>query len=61
MQQQNDYVDSVVKLGYNLGEMACSLRDKSMEIKMLIDIESVVELLEAKGYDNKNIMRYAKN
>lgn len=40
--QQNDYADSVVKPGDNLGETACSLRKRPMEIKTLIDIKSVV-------------------
>jgi methyl-accepting chemotaxis protein len=55
MQEQNDYVASIIELGDSLGEMAYNLRDRSMEIKMLIDMESVIEYLDTKGYTNENL------
>lgn len=60
MQQQTDYINSIVELSDKLGEMAYNLRDKSMEIKMLIDIESVIELLEDKGYTNEVLDEISK-
>ncbi len=60
MQQQTDYINSIVELSDNLGEMAYNLRDKSMEIKMLVDIESVIELLEEKGYTNEVLDEISK-
>jgi hypothetical protein len=60
MQQQTEYIDSIIRLGDNLGEMAYNLRDKSMEIKMLIDIESMIEYLDAKGYSNENLIEVCR-
>lgn len=57
MHSQNPYVDSIVKLINNLCEMAYNLRDKSMEIKMLIDIGFMIDHLDTQGYSNENIIK----
>jgi len=57
MQSQTPYVDSIIKLINNLYEMAYNLRDKSMEIKMLIDIGFLVDFLESEGYSNENLTK----
>lgn len=55
MHSQTPYVDSIVKLINNLCEMAYNLKDKSMEIKMLIDVGLLIDYLEAEGYNNDNL------
>ena len=56
LNNQNPYVDSIIALINKLNDMAFSLRDKSMEIKMLIDIGFVIDHLEKEGYSNENLI-----
>ncbi|HHW30736.1 MAG TPA: hypothetical protein GXX20_03545 [Clostridiaceae bacterium] len=56
MSNQNPYVDSLIKLVNNLCDMAYNLRDKSMEIKMLIDAGLLIDYLDAEGYSNDNLI-----
>lgn len=55
MQKQNPYVDSIINLINSLCDMAYNLRDKSMEIKMLVDIGVMKDYLEREGYNNDNL------
>jgi len=55
MHSQNPYADSILKLINNLYELAYTLRDKSMEIKMLIDIGFLIDYLNKEGYSNENL------
>ncbi|HHV95786.1 MAG TPA: hypothetical protein GXX37_04815 [Clostridiaceae bacterium] len=61
LQSQNPYVDSIIKHINNLYEMAYNLRDKSMEIKMLIDIGLLIDYLETEGYSNDNLINACRN
>jgi len=56
LNNQNPYVDSIIALINKLCDMAFSLRDRSMEIKMLIDIGFVIDHLEKEGYSNENLI-----
>lgn len=56
LHNQNPYVGSIIKLIDNLYEMAYNLRDKSMEIKMLIDAGQLVDFLENEGYSNDSLI-----
>ena len=55
LHNQNPYVDSIIALINKLCDMAFNLRDKSMEIKMLIDIGFIIDYLEKEGYSNDNL------
>ncbi len=57
MQNQAPYVESIINLINNLCGMVYSLRDKSMEIKMLIDAGLLVDYLEKEGYSNENLVK----
>jgi len=57
MHSQTPYVDSIIKLINNLYELAYNLRDKSMEIKMLIDIGFLIDFLNKEGYSNENLAK----
>lgn len=60
MHNQNPYVDSIIKLINTLCEMAYKLRDKSMEIKMLIDADLLIDYLETEGYSNENLINICR-
>lgn len=60
MHSQNSYVDSIIKLGSNIREMAYKLKDRSMEVKMLIDIELLIDYLETRGYSNDNLIEICR-
>ncbi|HHY36480.1 MAG TPA: methyl-accepting chemotaxis protein [Firmicutes bacterium] len=60
MRNQNAYADSIIKLGSRIWEMAHILKDRAMEIKMLIDIELVIDFLEKEGYSNDNLSRICR-
>lgn len=56
MRSQDPYVESLVKLVNNVSEMAFSLRDRIIEIKMLINIGMLIDYLEEKGYSNEKLV-----
>jgi len=60
MRNQNPYVDSIINLINNLCEMVYKLRDKSMEIKMLIDIGLLIDYLEKEGYSNEKLIEICR-
>jgi len=55
-----NYVNSIIKLINNLCDMAYNLRDKSMEIKMLIDIGLLIDHLDTEGYSNENLIEICR-
>lgn len=57
MQRQNPYVESVVRLINNLYDMTNNLREKAMEIKLLIDIGIMIDYLDKNGVSNDNLRK----
>ncbi|NLC69531.1 MAG: methyl-accepting chemotaxis protein, partial [Clostridiaceae bacterium] len=60
MHNQDPYIESIINLINSLCGMAYNIRDKSMEIKMLIDIGLLIDYLETEGYSNDNLIEICR-